>query len=80
MIAGSNWKMWIMEFVIGLRFKVYRRLTRPLLQISFRASDDTKVISDTQSHCFYLNYLLCAIFNIILAWKANVLITPQAML
>lgn len=38
------------------------------------------MIVDTQGQYFNLNYYLCKIWNIILAWKAKVLNTPHTHL
>lgn len=66
----------IIELYIELRDSPIFDLQDRCLLLAFNSQIAHKVIFDTQGQYFKLNYYLCVIPCIFLAWKANVLITP----
>jgi hypothetical protein len=70
----------MIELYIELREISIFDLQDRCLLLAFNSQITHKVIFGTQSRCFELNYYLCIILNIILAWKANVFITPHTLL
>jgi len=69
----------MMELYIELRETSIFDLQERCLILAFNSQIARKVVFGTQSRCFKLNYYLCIILNIILAWKANVFITPHTL-
>jgi len=67
---GSRNTSAIMELYIELRGVSIFDLQDRCLLLAFNSQITRKVIFGTQSRCFMLNYYLCIISYITLAWKA----------
>lgn len=71
-IRGSRNTRYIMELYIELREISIFDLQDRCLLLAFNSSDNTGCDFWHPKPVFWLNYYLCMILNISLAWKANV--------